>query len=358
MDLDTLRRRLELLLQGRFGPAVSVERIALLAGDASTRRYARLWLAGGPVPATAVAMVLADRAVAHSSEELGTVPATGELPFLNVQRYFARLGVAVPAVYIDAADEGLVVLEDVGDLCLRDAAERGSRDLVAGLFRRAVDQLLRIQLGGERAPDPGCIAFSQAFDERLFLWEFDHFLEWGIERRSGPLPVAERHELQRYFETLAARLGRERRYLSHRDFHAWNLFVQGGEIRVLDFQDALLAPAPYDLATLLGDRDTPRVVPPELEAELLAYYREAWRARGGPPWDADHLGEVYRLCALQKAFKVIGRFHYLDLAKGKPGYLRYLPPTLAQIGRLLEPSGRSGTVRAILARYFPELGEP
>ena len=59
--------------------------------------------------------------------------------------------------------------------------------------------------------------------------------------------------------------------------------------------------------------------------------------------------------ALQKAFKVVGRFHYLDLEKGKPGYLRYIPPTLRQLARLLAARPDLSEVRAILARHLPEL---
>jgi aminoglycoside/choline kinase family phosphotransferase len=143
--------------------------------------------------------------------------------------------------------------------------------------------------------------------------------------------------------------------LNHRDFHAWNLFVQQGRIRVIDFQDALLAAAPYDLATLLGDRDTPAVIDRSLEERLLSYYAGAWEKRGGAAWDRAELWDVYATCALQKAFKVVGRFYFLDRVKGKPGYLRYIPPTLRQIRRLLDRRPDLDDVGAILGRYFPEL---
>jgi aminoglycoside/choline kinase family phosphotransferase len=133
------------------------------------------------------------------------------------------------------------------------------------------------------------------------------------------------------------------------------LFVHEGRIRVIDFQDALLAPAPYDLATLLGDRDTPLVIGPAMEEELLDYYATAWSARGGPPWAAGELWRVYADCALQKGLKVVGRFHFLNIEKGKPGYLRYLPSTLRQIARLLAREPDLAELRTTLARYLPEL---
>ena len=355
MDLDALRPKLAPLVQGRFGGDTRVGEIQALAGDASTRRYVRVQLHGGTAPPTAVVMILADRGVAVSSEELAVLPETAELPFVNVHRFLQHIGVAVPEMYADASDRGLLVLEDIGDGALRDAVEGAAPEAVERLYRLAIDQLLLLQLDGTRASDPDCIAFHQAFDERLYLWEFEHFVEFGIERRLGALPAAAAARLREIFATIAARLDREPRYLTHRDFHSWNLFVQHGRIRVIDFQDALMAAAPYDLATLLGDRDTPSVVSPELEARLLDYYREAWRDRGGVPWDVEQLRELYLLCALQKALKVVGRFHYLDIVKGKRAYLRYLPPTLRQASRLLQQLPQCAEIGTILAPYFPEL---
>ncbi len=345
------------LVRDRFGSAARLERLAPLAGDASTRRYARAWLAGPGVPATAVVMLLADRGIAMSSDELAVfAEPLRELPYVNVHHFLARLGVAIPELYVDAAERGLLLLEDIGDTPLWDALQGQPRAAQQRLFERAIDQLLLIELDGTAQRDETCIAFRQAFDRRLFDWEFEHFLEYGlVDRLPAGLPAAEQAELRTHFAAISARLDAQPRVINHRDFHAWNLYVQGDRIRVIDFQDALLAPAPYDLATLLGDRVTRDVVDVALEAALLDYYAAAWAARGGPPWDRAALWAVYADCALQKAFKVVGRFHYLDRVKGKPGYLRFLPGTWRQIARLLADRAELAPVRRILAAYVPEL---
>jgi N-acetylmuramate 1-kinase len=345
------------LIRQRFGAGSEVSRIEPLAGDASTRRYARAWLHGDGAPPTTVIMILADRGVAMSSNELAVFQhPLVELPYVNVHRFLSPLGVAVPELYLDASENGLLLLEDVGDVALRDMIEGKPREEVEALFAAAIDQLLLMQLDGTAQGRHDCLAFQQVFDQRLFLWEFEHFIEYGLCRPEVPkVTDDELAVLRHHFANIARFLDEQPRYLNHRDFHAWNLFVHGGRIRVLDFQDALLAPAPYDLATLLGDRDTPQLVSAESEHRLLDYYRRAWATRGGTVWDQEHLWKVYAMCALQKAFKVVGRFHYLNRVKHKPGYLRYLPPTIRQIKRLLPewPGGRE--MRDILARHFTEL---
>ncbi|MGD9762220.1 MAG: aminoglycoside phosphotransferase family protein [Candidatus Binatia bacterium] len=345
------------LVRRHFGTATAVERLAPLAGDASTRRYARAWLTGGAAPPTAVVMILADRGVALSSDELAVFDQPPrELPYVNVHRFLDRLGVAVPELYADASDAGLLLLEDVGDTPLWDALQGRSGAEQQALFERAIDQLLLLQLRGTAAADPSCIAFQQAFDRRLYEWEFEHFIEHALVENAGrAVPERELDELRQHFGRLAAFLDAQPRVLNHRDFHAWNLYVCAGRIRVIDFQDALLAAAPYDLATLLGDRDTREVVGEGLERRLLDHYARAWTAGGGPAWAPEDLCEVYATCALQKAFKVVGRFHYLDRVKGKPGYLRYLPNTWRQIARLLAARPDLEPVRRILAPYAPEL---
>jgi N-acetylmuramate 1-kinase len=355
--VDDLTPLLQDMVAECFGTAVRLQRLVPLTGDASTRRYARLWLEGPEAPATVVAMLLADRGIALSSEELAVFDeAPRELPYLNVHRFLAHLGVAIPALYADASEHGVLLLEDIGDTPLWDVVQGQPDDRVREVYAQAIEQLLLIQIEGTRHPDPTCLAFQQAFDERLFLWEFEHFIEYGIERRLGqPLPSRDADVLRSHFGVIARRLDRQPRYLNHRDFHSWNLFVHQGKVRVIDFQDALLAPAPYDLATLLGDRDTPNTIRPPIEAALLEYYRQRWRELSGTELDAVEFTDIYFLCALQKALKVVGRFYFIEMVKKKPGYLRYIPSTVRQIHRILPRFPELAELAATLTRYLPEI---
>jgi hypothetical protein len=346
------------MVTGRFGDGVAVTGEEPMPGDASTRHYVRVRLDGRGAPPSLVAMVMRDREAAKTSDEAGEVGETDEIPYVNVHHFLLRCGVAVPELYVDASDEGVLLLEDIGDTPLWEAAASAPEDEVHRLFGLAIEQLLRIQIDGTTRRDDSCVAFRRTFDRALYEWEFEHFIEWGFSGRiDRALPAGELAELRERFGEIARFLGDQPRVLNHRDFHAWNLFVHDDRIRVIDFQDALLAAAPYDLATLLGDRVTPQAVGPALERALVHDYGDAWSQRPGAPWiwDEEQLWQVYAACALQKAFKVVGRFHFLDRVKGKPGYLAFLPATLARIRGLLADRPELATIWEILQRYFPEL---
>lgn len=351
----SLEARFVRLIHQAFGPGAALQRSEALAGDASTRRYARLFLEGETAPPSAVVMILADRGTAMSSDELAVfAEAPKELPYLNLHRFLDRLGVPVPELYLEAPDEGFVLLEDIGDTALWDVVREAPPDVVEAWYQRAIDELLVIEIKGTQQADPTCFGFQQAFDEKLFNWEFEHFLEYGIERRlDRALPADDARTLRRDFERISQRLGSEPRFLNHRDYHSWNLFIADDRVRVIDFQDALLAPAAYDLATLLGDRDTPQAVTPEIEARLLDYFRRRWEENGGPTYAVKELEDLYFLCALQKALKVVGRFYYLDVVKQKPGYLRYIPSTVRQIQRVLPRFPDLAETAVLLHRYLP-----
>lgn len=340
-------------VRAAFGPAARVVATAPLHGDASSRRYVRLTLADAAVP-SAVVMVLGEGRFTGGSDELGGAERPAELPFVNVARWLGAQGFPIPAIHLDRArEDGLLLLEDVGDTTLWAAVD-AAPGRTGDLFGRAVDLLVRLQAAGDRARDAGCVAFARRFDERLACAELAHYVDHGVETRHGvQLAPDERRRLLALLDPLAAPFRDGPFVLSHRDYMAWNIHVRGDALVLIDFQDALLAPDAFDLAQLLTDRTTVERVDAALEAELMARF-EAARAAAGlplPPGFADR----YRRCALQHVFKVIGRFHLLELVNGKPGYLAYLPAVYRVGRRMLAALPELAPAIPVLARWTPEL---
>jgi len=338
-----------------FGRDAAVTGVAALPGDASARRYYRVTLNGAGTIASLMAMQLpAGSGLPLSSDELAVFKqAPEELPFLNVQRFLQRVGVRVPKIYGQWQTDGLLLLEDLGDTALWDRVQGLPEREVIAWYKKAIDELLRLQITGSEKRDDRCIAFQQRFDEKLYLWEFEHFIEWGLEKRPGAKVTRQTvAALRETFAAIAQTLDRQPFGLSHRDYHSWNLMIQDGEICVIDFQDALLAPAQYDLASLLNDRITDAVVQPHIEQQLADYYFEKTIELSGRSRSRQEFFEIYRLSAIQRDLKVVGRFYYLDLVKGKPGYMKFVPPTLRRLRRNLAQVAPTRPILPLLSEHF------
>jgi aminoglycoside/choline kinase family phosphotransferase len=345
-------------LRALFGEQTQVASFAALAGDASSRRYYRAKLAGSTAPSSVIIMQLpGDSVLPLSSEELAIFKEPlKELPFLNVHRFLDRVGVRVPKLYGKALEKKLLFLEDLGDMALWDKVQGLSPLEVSAWYQKAIDQLLLLQVHGTRQRNDACIAFQQRFDFRLYMWEFDHFLEYGLEKRpETTINETFRKELRNVFVEIARRLDEVTPCLNHRDYHSWNLMIHDDAVAVIDFQDALLAPPQYDLASLLNDRITDSVIQPELEEKLLGYYLDSRAGMGKQTISRAEFTELYLLSAIQRDLKVVGRFYYLDLVKGKTGYKKFIAPTLYRLKRNLARLPQTAKLIPILAEHYEQM---
>jgi aminoglycoside/choline kinase family phosphotransferase len=113
-----------------------------------------------------------------------------------------------------------------------------------------------------------------------------------------------------------------------------------------------MAPPQYDLASLLNDRVTDSVIRPALEERLVRYYIERRGELEQRKISTDEFWEIYRLSAIQRDLKVVGRFYYLDLVKGKPGYMKFVPPTARRLERNLADVAQTRPVLRLLRAHF------
>ena len=312
-----------------------IERIATLKGDLSTRRFWRVSITSGKetnAPSTAILVDLGPDDLPRYVRALNLLShPPSEPPWINVHRFLSSLGAPVPALYDFAPDDRAMLVEDVGEVSLHSAAQLPEAD-AARLFRLAAEELLRLHVDGSLQIDDRCIARAIAYDGRLFEWEMKEFKEIGLGVVApGALPASIEPELA----MLAARLDRYPRVFSHRDYHGHNLYIEHGDrIRIIDFQDALMAPAAQDLAVLLTTRDTDDLVSPAIERRILDYYFAGLSRRGAVALAPNEFNTSYRLCVLQHALKMIGRFEMFERG-GKTGYAAFIPHLLAQARRML-----------------------
>jgi aminoglycoside/choline kinase family phosphotransferase len=352
-------------VQTRLPFSSTLSNIVPLPGDASNRRYFRLELNGERT--SVILMQLASPEAFKQSEEAvtGSVSIT-ELPFINVLGHLAKADVPVPMLYYFDADAGLLYLQDFGDVTLVRAYQDGPAATQRELYREAIQILVQMQLRAS-TPDPACLAFTRGFDVPLLMWEFDHFLEYGVEARQGAtMRTQDREVVRAEFQKISEWMAAQPRVFTHRDYHSRNLMVRADpaswRLGVIDFQDALLGPATYDLASLL--RDAYIELPERLIEELIEYYRELMMAaskenpvesRHASRLDRPEFRRLFDYTSIQRNLKAAGRFVYIDRVKKNPSFLQDIPRTLGYVRRNLSKYSELALLRTHLAPYVPEL---
>lgn len=340
--------KLPILLERLFGKAVDPESVVALKGDASSRRYHRVVLPPGLLPRSLIVMELPEDALKSDEAESGATPP--ELPFLNMGRFLAEKGVRVPRLYLDAAEDGALLIEDLGDRILFDEVDRAQIDRLRAWYGAAVDLL--VDLHHRMWPVPaGCVAGSRRFDCALLRWELDHYREWGIEALRGrPLAGPIREKLDQAFDRLSEDIAALESGFVHRDYQSRNLMVLAEEadaksLGVIDFQDALIGPRIYDLVALLNDSYVD--LPDAVKAEMIARYAEK---KG---LDRDRLTEEFHLVAIQRKLKDGGRFVFIDRVKKNPRFLPFVEGSFSRVRRSLAALPGRSDLKAALAEADP-----
>ncbi|MEC4889092.1 MAG: phosphotransferase [Nitrospira sp.] len=342
-------------IESRFAPGLALGELQPLAGDASNRRYFRAVLTGGP-PHSLILMQLAEPEGFKQSEEAvsGAAHQITELPFLNILSHLAKAGVSVPRLHVYDQAAGLLYLEDFGDLTLAEAVREADGPTVESRYKQAINVLVQMQVKATAPADPGCLAFHRSFDAPLLMWEFEHFLEYGIAaRRDQPIPAGDEAAIRQEFGKLADLLAGQPQVFTHRDFHSRNLMVDGLRLGVIDFQDALLGPATYDLASLL--RDAYIQLDEALVDHLVEYYLDRLAEHRHVWTNRDAFRRLFDLTSIQRNLKAAGRFVYIDRVKGNPKFLADIPRVLSYVKRNLQRYPELAILRKHLTPYVPEL---
>ena len=335
--------------------------LSLLPGDASNRRYYRLHLAGGSAPSL-ILMQLADPEGFKASEEAvsSSTKEVTELPFVNVLTHLSRLNIPVPDLHYFDEQAGLLYLEDFGDVTLAQAClEKKNVDL-EHVYSKAIDLLVQIHLRATSPKNLSCLAFHREFDVSLLMWEFDHFLEYGIEARQGrAIPEKAKHLIRVEFQKIAELMTTQPHVFTHRDYHSRNLMIDGDRLGVIDFQDALMGPATYDLASLL--RDSYIELDEALIDRMIDRYRDGMSAglelsmqQKMLLTDRQEFRRLFDFTSIQRNLKVAGRFVYIDRVKSNPKFLADIPRTLGYVKRNLERYDECKSLCGHLTPYVPE----
>jgi len=307
--------------------------VVMLTADASDRRYVRLVIPARP------SVVLAVHAGPIDPETL---------PFINVHRLLRCIPAPVPEIRAVAADLGILVLEDLGDVTFEQYLQSASPDGLAARYREAVDLIALLQRRGRELTSPAFVPYGLAFDVEKLTWELEFFIEHFLgDYRGARVAPDQLAVLRREFAAIAEELAAEPRVLCHRDFHSRNLMLHQGRLWMLDFQDARMGPATYDLASLL--RDSYVDLPEAVLGGFLEHYLATTGAR------ADEFRRRFDLMCVQRHLKALGTFGYQVACAGRHRYAAAIPRTLGHLRRNLHKYDRFARLRTALIAQLPEL---
>jgi len=330
--------RLKALRQFLDGAGYAEAKRLRMPGDASIRSYARLNRDDGVVilmnfPRRPDAPAIYDGksygAAVHLAEDVK--------PFVAIDNGLRGRGLSAPAIHHGDLDAGFLITEDFGSAAFVDGdppapiAERyeAAADVLAALHRETLPEILPL------APQ---ISYAiPTFDTDALLVEIGLMLEWYLPDRGIEPTNNLRAEFVMMWRDLLAKPAAAAKTWVLRDFHSPNLIWLGersdvARVGIIDFQDAVLGPAAYDLVSLLQDARID--VPEALELALLTRYIKARRANDDN-FDPAEFAELYAIMSAQRNTKLLGTFARLNRRDGKPQYLRHQPRIWTYLNRTL-----------------------
>jgi tRNA threonylcarbamoyl adenosine modification protein YjeE len=272
--------------------------------------------------------------------------------FVAIARMLKAGGVTVPEIFEQDLDQGFLLVENLGtgnflDKSGQPVPERlvAAAELLAAMHAR--------KWPDEAEAAPGIVHRIPPFDRDAMLIEVELLLDWYVPAVYGkPANDSLRKDFTSAWDRLLDRLDGKQCGFMHRDFQSPNIIWRGDRsghdrLGIVDFQDGLIGPTAYDVASIALDARV--TMTPELENIVVDAYRAARHAQGG--FNAEDFAEAYAIMAAQRNSKILGIFVRLDRRDGKPFYLRHLPrirdylrrvlahPSLAELRVLYEKSG-------------------
>ncbi|MDK1491114.1 tRNA (adenosine(37)-N6)-threonylcarbamoyltransferase complex ATPase subunit type 1 TsaE [Sinorhizobium sp. 7-81] len=309
-----------------------------LSGDASVRAYERVEAEGEPAkvlmdaPRHKPGPILRDgkyyQQLAHLAEDV--------VPFVAISELLRKRGFAAPAIYARDLDNGILLIEDLGSEGILDTEGKP----VAERYLESVRLLARLHAKPatrEIAVGGGLVHRIPDFDRTAIKIETSLLIDWYLPWKRGEAASdTERKEYFAVWDQLIDVLQSAEKNLLLRDFHSPNILWRPDRkgldrVGVIDFQDAMIGPTAYDVASLVQDARV--TIDQHLAARLLDGYLAERRASGA--FDEVAFLRDWHLMSAQRNCKLAGIWVRLMQRDGKPGYMKHMPRTFAYLRHAL-----------------------
>lgn len=310
-----------------------------LLGDASPRGYELITSESGTeilmnAPAMPFDPPVKDgrpyRQIAHLAENMNA--------YVALDRLLRERGFRTPEIRALNLDRGFLLMEHLGVEGVLDEqgapiAERyqAAARLLAHLHQH--DWPTQITLNDEHEH------VLHRFDRDAMLIEAELLPVWyAPHQRGAELDAAQRAGFEQAWDSVFKHLDTAEYSLLMRDYHSPNILWQANatgidQIGMIDFQDAMIGPAAYDLASLAMDARV--TIPEALQDSVVAAYCDE-RRKLDKPFDEAAFHASFAIMAAQRNTKILGIFVRLYKRDGKPAYLKHLPRIRAYVSRSLQ----------------------
>jgi aminoglycoside/choline kinase family phosphotransferase len=215
------------------------------------------------------------------------------------------------------------------------------------LWHAAVDVLVRLRsLSAPTIAGEGTSAAHRmpVFDAGVMRAELALICDWFWPHAFGhEMPASERLAFESAWSPYLEQVtwqpsNRETSAWLLRDYHSPNLIwipSRDGlaKVGIIDFQDAQIGHAAYDLVSL--SLDARLDVPMALHEALIDHYC-AKALEGQPAFDETAFRRAVAILGAQRNTKILGIFARLAVRDGKDGYLRHIPRIKRYLGWCLE----------------------
>jgi tRNA threonylcarbamoyl adenosine modification protein YjeE len=332
--VERLKALREFLQDGNFDEAQRRR----MPGDASIRSYARLIgdedsfiLMNFPKRPDGPALYdgKSYSAAVHLAEDVK--------PFVAVANGLRARGFSAPMIHHADLDAGFLVTEDFGAVGF---VEGDPPQPIVERYEAAIDMLaaLHRQTLPDTLPLVRHVSYPiPTFDIEAWLVEAGLMLDWYLPDRGLRASEQLRAEFVAMWRQLLQTPARAASTWVLRDFHSPNLIWLGGRegmarVGLIDFQDAVMGPAAYDVVSLLQDARID--VPEQFELALFTRYIKARRA-AGHKFDPADFATNYAIMSAQRNTRLLGTFARLNRRDGKPQYLKHQPRIWTYLNRSL-----------------------
>jgi aminoglycoside/choline kinase family phosphotransferase len=192
--------------------------------------------------------------------------------FLYLSDHFRSKKLPVPEVLLSDQQEGICLLQDLGDENLLAWIEknRSKSEFVIDLTRmyeRVLCDLINFQTRGDENLDYNRLPV-QVFDSRSMRWDLNYFKYYFL-RPAGI--ISDEKALEDDFDVLINFLsGEPMQAFMYRDFQARNIMLRDEKLWYIDFQGGRKGPLQYDLVSLLFQ--VKAAIPDNIKEQLTDFY--------------------------------------------------------------------------------------